>query len=76
MKFSLIINGSTEEFFQSQRGLRQGEPISPFLLLLAMEGLIHMIGIANGKGRLKGFSAQTVRRDASEVINLLYEMTH
>ncbi|WMV15451.1 hypothetical protein MTR67_008836 [Solanum verrucosum] len=61
VKFSLIINGNTEGFFQSHRGLRQGDPMSPFLFLLAMEGLNHMFRIANANRWVKGFSAERGR---------------
>lgn len=47
VKFSLIINGNIEGFFQSHWGLRQGDPMSPFLFVLAMEGLNHMLRTAN-----------------------------
>eukprot|EP00253_Pinus_taeda_P027166 PITA_27166 len=41
--FSILINGSASDFFHSDRGLRQGCPLSPLLFLLVMEGLSHLM---------------------------------
>ena len=52
--FSILVNGSPSEIFIPSRGLRQGDPLSPFLFILMMEGLGKSIKQAKEEGKIKG----------------------
>lgn len=51
------INGSRGNVFKPNRGLCQGNPLSPFLFLICNEGLSSLIRLATKEGLLKGVKA-------------------
>lgn len=54
----VLLNGCPGEPFLHRRGLRQGDPLSPMLFLLAMEPLQKMIAMASADGLLTPLSHQ------------------
>jgi hypothetical protein len=54
VRYAIRINGELTETFYPTRGLRQGDPISPYLFLLCAEGLSCLLKKKEKEGSLKG----------------------
>ncbi|KAL0347699.1 UNVERIFIED_CONTAM: hypothetical protein Scaly_1785900 [Sesamum calycinum] len=57
ISFSLLINGAAFDFFKSSRGIRQGDPLSPFFIIYA-EFLSRIIMHEESLGNLKGIKGR------------------
>lgn len=53
-RFSILVNGAPSEPFSPSRGIRQGDPLSPFLFVILMEGLRKIIAKKKAEGTIKG----------------------
>ena len=51
---SMLVNGSPTEEFKPSRGLRQGDPMAPFLFLVVAEGLVGLVRQASKQNMLTG----------------------
>ena len=52
--YSVLINGEPHGHIVPTRGLRQGDPLSPYLFLTCAEGLHGIIGSAASKDEIQG----------------------
>jgi len=52
---SILVNGSPTEEISIHRGLKQGDPLAPFLFLLAAEGFSGMMRKAREANLFEGF---------------------
>ena len=59
VRFSVLINGSPEGFFDNSRGIWQGDPLSP-LFVFVMEALSRMLSAGINDGLLEGFKVGNV----------------
>ncbi|CAN0853710.1 Transposon TX1 uncharacterized 149 kDa protein [Linum grandiflorum] len=53
--FSVLVNGEASGYFRSSRGLRQGDPISPFLFIMVMEVLSGILSKLAADDLITGF---------------------
>lgn len=54
VSFSVLINGSPYGSFNASRGLRQGDPLSPYLFILCADVLSSLLTKANQEGKIQG----------------------
>lgn len=54
VSYQVLVNGEPKGNVQPTRGLRQGDPLSPFLFILPTEALISQLQGAEAEGRITG----------------------
>ena len=69
VSYSLVINGKQQGHVVPFRGLRQGDPLSPYLFLICAEGLVCLMRNAIKKGFLQGV---TVANKGPKVSHLFF----
>ena len=67
--FSVRINGKSYRNIKPSRGIRQGDPLSPYLFLICAEGFTSLLAKVGLDGRLHGVA---VCRNAPRITNLLF----
>ncbi len=72
VRFSVLINGTTSGFFNSSRGLRQGDPLFPLLFLLFMEMLSKLFKKTEEGGFIRGFQVGSAIGEDMGVSHLLF----
>lgn len=45
-QYSIVLNGSSFGYFKCGRGIRQGDPISPYIFFICMEVLSRLLNQA------------------------------
>ena len=63
------VNGSLTEQIIASPGLRQGDPLSPYLFLLCAEGFSGLINAAEERGSIQGV---TICAGAPSITHLLF----
>jgi hypothetical protein len=56
VSYSVLLNGAPAGFIKLTRGLRQGDPLSPYLFLICAEGLTSLLSQVEMTGSLQGLS--------------------
>ena len=67
--FSVLINGKPFGMIRPTRGIRQGDPLSPYLILLCAEGFTSLLQKAVLEGNIQGVS---ICRRAPRISHLLF----
>lgn len=70
-KANVLVNGRPSGEFELQRGLRQGDPLSPFLFLVAVEDLNLLVKRAVERKLLRAVQIGKKTKSLSRTFNML-----
>lgn len=69
VSYSLLINGEPSRKFKPLCGLRQGDPLSPYLFILVMEAFSRLIAYAESQGLIEGIK---ISRSSPPISHLFF----
>ncbi|XP_042980012.1 uncharacterized protein LOC122310200 [Carya illinoinensis] len=69
VSYSILVNGIPQPTFQPARGIRQGDPLSPYLFIICSEMLTHCLNQAESQGAITGIP---MARGAMRVTHLFF----
>lgn len=69
VSFSILINGQPSNSFKPQRGIRQGDPLSPYLFIICAEVLSGLIFSYQDQGKIHGIS---IAKNAPPISHLFF----
>ncbi|KAA3472944.1 reverse transcriptase [Gossypium australe] len=69
ISYPVVLNGVPRKAFTPERGLRQGDPLSPFLFLVCSEGLSTLLRLTSEKWVLRWVKAS---RRSPQITHLLF----
>uniref|UniRef100_A0A2N9FDP4 Reverse transcriptase domain-containing protein n=1 Tax=Fagus sylvatica TaxID=28930 RepID=A0A2N9FDP4_FAGSY len=67
--YSVLLNGEPTGYIKPTRGIRQGDPLSPYLFLLCAEGLSALLCLAEREQQIHGVS---ICRNGPQISHLLF----
>ena len=72
VSFSVLVNGNSTGLFQGSRGLRQGDPLSPYLFVIVMETFSVLMNRAIVGGFLMSCMVRGRRGEGVQITHLLF----
>ncbi|CAA7020953.1 unnamed protein product [Microthlaspi erraticum] len=69
VSYQVLLNGEAKGHINPTRGLRQGDPLSPFLFIILMEALVAQLKGAEEEGRITGLK---IARNCPAISHLLF----
>lgn len=69
VKYRIEVNGELTKVFTQQRGLRQGDPLSPYLFLICAEAFSSLLHHAEGTNMIQGIQ---ICNGAQSISHLLF----
>jgi hypothetical protein len=69
MTYSVLINGVPHGYIRPSQGIRQGDPLSPYLFILCVEGLSHSLCKAEREGKISGLA---IAKGGTKINHLLF----
>ena len=68
IKYKVLMNGQPTENIVQERGLRQGDPLSPFIFILCTKALVRLLNHTENQGKIMGMRVTLVCPSVSHLI--------